>query len=319
MRNLSDFFNVLKKIMKVSQRNRTAGVIIIGDELLKGHTKDENASFLLNKLWSNGINVQKVSFIQDKVKEIALEVKTFSEKYDIVITAGGIGPTHDDLTYEGVALALKEPLIFNKELQNMVSSYSSQKQSSGIDSENKTFLLPKSANLIIGVDPSTERPADYPLVCVKNIYIFPGVPSYLQKSFLINQPIFSSDIKFFLIKVYLSADEETIKDALDNIDKQYPSVSVGSYPVLHKAYDVKVTLESEEAEILQKAYKNLLEILPNNLVVSVKECLPNARNESTEIYKTIEPKYIQPTCKRTYLSVYYYFLIVPFLLLNICF
>ncbi|XP_065644418.1 FAD synthase isoform X2 [Hydra vulgaris] len=264
----------------VNIKNKSAGLIIIGDELLKGHTKDENASFLLDKLWKNGIKVEKVSFIKDRVQEIANEVRIFSDKYDFVITAGGVGPTHDDLTYEGIALAFGESLVFNKEFQYTSLYIESKKQNNDTTLDNKTFLLPQSANLIFAIDPLTERPSKYPLVRVKNIYIFPGVPSYLQKLFLDNQSIFSNHIKFFLIKVYISIDEEAIKIALDNVNKQYPSVSVGSYPTLNKPFKVKVTLESEEKENLERAFKSLVGLLPEKAIFSVKKCLPNSRQSS---------------------------------------
>ena len=99
----------------------TPGIIIIGDEIVKGHTKETNSLFLLKKLWSLGIKVGKVSVISDDVDEIADEVRIFSSLFSFVITTGGIGPTHDDVTMAGIAKALKQDLVVNEELLKLIS------------------------------------------------------------------------------------------------------------------------------------------------------------------------------------------------------
>ena len=79
----------------------SAGIIIIGDEILKGQTQDTNTHFLATNLKSRGIELKRVAVIPDDIDVIAKEVKTFSEKYEFVLTSGGVGPTHDDVTFEG--------------------------------------------------------------------------------------------------------------------------------------------------------------------------------------------------------------------------
>ena len=79
----------------------TAGIIIIGDEILKGQTSDTNIYFLTKRLKELGVNVRRVSVIPDDTDIIAHEVRTFSKEYRYVFTSGGVGPTHDDITFEG--------------------------------------------------------------------------------------------------------------------------------------------------------------------------------------------------------------------------
>ena len=79
----------------------TAGIIIIGDEILKGQTCDTNTHFLTRRLKSLGVNVRRVSVIPDELDTIAQEVQKFSKEYQYVFTSGGVGPTHDDITFEG--------------------------------------------------------------------------------------------------------------------------------------------------------------------------------------------------------------------------
>ena len=97
--------NVLMNLTEKPQYNAsvspTAGIIIIGDEILKGQTSDTNTLFLTKRLKELGVKVKKISVISDEVDVISEEVKAFSKAYRYVFTSGGIGPTHDDVTYEG--------------------------------------------------------------------------------------------------------------------------------------------------------------------------------------------------------------------------
>ena len=79
----------------------TAGIIIIGDEILKGQTSDTNTHFLTRRLKSLGVSVRRVSVIPDELDTIAEEVRKFAKEYRYVFTSGGVGPTHDDITFEG--------------------------------------------------------------------------------------------------------------------------------------------------------------------------------------------------------------------------
>ena len=151
----------------------TAGIIIIGDEILRGHTKDTNSYFLLKKLWSLGVKVGKVSVISDDVDEIAREVRTFSSRFSFVITTGGIGPTHDDVRMQGVAKAFEEDVVLNEELVRLIS---------GVSSHLKMARVPSSVKLSYGKD-SSGKPSNFPLISVHNVYIFPGVPQLLEKEF----------------------------------------------------------------------------------------------------------------------------------------
>lgn len=92
---------VIEKPQCNSNFSPTAGIIIIGDEILKGQTSDTNTYFLTKRLKQLGVKVRRVSVISDQIEIIADEVKAFSKSYRYVFTSGGIGPTHDDVTFEG--------------------------------------------------------------------------------------------------------------------------------------------------------------------------------------------------------------------------
>ena len=254
----------------------TAGIIIIGDEILKGHTKDTNSHFLLKKLWSLGVKVGKISVISDDVDEIAHEVQTFSSLFSFVITTGGIGPTHDDVTMAGVAKAFQQDLVVNEELLNLISGafdVNSQHKIELTSSHYKMARVPSDMKLCYGKDLSGKS-SKFPLISVHNVYIFPGVPQFLEQEFdvLENHLLISIEKRFFLRKIYLSAEETSIASILNEIDEKYKgSVHLGSYPdFCHRDFKVMLTLESDNASLLQEAWHCLLERLPKSIVVKTE-------------------------------------------------
>lgn len=252
----------------------TAGIIIIGDEILKGHTKDTNSHFLLKKLWSLGVKVGKVSVISDNVDEIAHEVKKFSSRFSVVITTGGIGPTHDDVTMHGIAKAFGEDLVLNEELVKLISGvYDLSKQQIN-SSHLKMARVPSSVKLSYGKD-SSGKPSKFPLISVHNVHIFPGVPQFLEKEFGVLENLLSisnSKKRFFLRKIYLSAEETAIASILDEVDEKFKGiVHLGSYPdFCNQEFKVKLTVESDNMSDLEEAWHYLLGRLPNDLIVKTE-------------------------------------------------
>lgn len=257
-----------------------AGIIIIGDEILKGHCKDTNASYLLSQLWSNGVIVRKVSFISDDLDEIAKEVREFSSKYSFVITTGGIGPTHDDMTFEAIANAFNDTIVLNTRIEKMIKEFCGDELS---PAALKMAMVPSKSFISLGTDPVTNTTEKYPLLSVNNVFIFPGIPEYLKKLFVVHKNVFCGNSQFLLIKVYLSYEEEKVADIVQNVSTQFPQVHVGSYPMLSDSYKVKITLESEEATILTNAYSSLVSELPQESIISVEKCSPNSREAVREL------------------------------------
>ncbi|CAM9196499.1 unnamed protein product, partial [Discosporangium mesarthrocarpum] len=95
---------------------RSAGLVVIGDEILKGKTADTNTFFATKKLWEKGIPVKRVAVVSDNLEDIAEEVRRQVQEYDVVITSGGIGPTHDDITIYAVAQALNQRIRRNQDM-----------------------------------------------------------------------------------------------------------------------------------------------------------------------------------------------------------
>nr|XP_054761805.1 FAD synthase-like [Lytechinus pictus] len=258
----------------------TAGIIIIGDEILKGHTMDTNSHFICSELYKLGVRVERVSVIHDDLSVIASEVASFSKRYTHVITSGGIGPTHDDVTFEGVAKAFDEEIVPHPELVKICKDYFGA--DSSMDSPQlKMALIPKSSTLTFGTNLKTGQKMLYPLVSVKNVYVFPGIPKLLEGAFLsLKEKLFQgSQVHFHLREIFISTHEIAIAPYLNQFNAKYKGrVHLGSYPKLsHSYYTVKLTLECEDEKTLEEAHSELLSFLPHEHIVNyIQDPISNA-------------------------------------------
>src|ERR1041385_359522 len=99
---------------------KTAGIILIGNEILSGKIEDANAAYLCRELRALGVDVARITVIPDDVGTIACEVAAFSQSFDVVFTSGGVGPTHDDVTIEGIARALGVNVVRHPDLVALI-------------------------------------------------------------------------------------------------------------------------------------------------------------------------------------------------------
>ncbi|XP_037018397.1 FAD synthase isoform X4 [Artibeus jamaicensis] len=260
-------------------RSVTAGIIIVGDEILKGHTQDTNTYFLCRTLRSLGVQVCRVSVVPDEVATIAAEVTSFSSRFTHVLTAGGIGPTHDDVTFEAVAQAFGDELKPHPELEAAIKAL-------GREGSEKLSLVPSSARLHYGTDPHTGRPFRFPLVSVRNVYLFPGIPELLQRVLEGLKGLFQNTaVRFHLRELYVAADEASIAPILAEAQAHFGHrLGLGSYPDWSSNYyQVKLTLDSQEEAPLEECVAYLTARLPQGSLVPYT---PNATEHASEaVYK----------------------------------
>ncbi|CAG5132824.1 unnamed protein product [Candidula unifasciata] len=267
----SQLLNAINYVPKVSDQS-TAGIIVIGDEILKGQTLDTNSNFICKKLFSLGVKVQKISVICDDVDIIAEEVTQFSQKFTHVITSGGIGPTHDDMTFEGVAKAFGLQTQHHPKLVELITDWF---HISDLNSaEMKMAKIPEGAKLSFGIDPKTKQESKYPLVSVRNVHMFPGVPSLLEKAFIMLGHLFQNpNVQFYTDDLYVNKDEASIAASIAHVAEKYKdTVAIGSYPdLINSYYKVKLTLESMNVKSLQEARKELYESMPAGTVIDYEK------------------------------------------------
>jgi len=229
--------------------SKTAGILVIGNEILSGKTADENSGVLVRELRELGVDVRKISVISDEVDNIASEVRAFSRAFDYVFTTGGVGPTHDDLTMEGIALAFDQKILRNPELEAALRGYY---PADLVEPNLRMADVPAGVRLI------TAPGLWFPVVVVENVFIFPGVPAIFQRKFRRIREMFR-DKPYHLRLVYLRADEGQIAEILRSVLARFPDLMLGSYPYFdERSYTVKLTLESKDPVYLDAAHEMLL-------------------------------------------------------------
>ncbi|MEE8166364.1 MAG: molybdopterin-binding protein [Myxococcota bacterium] len=239
----------------------TAGILVIGNEILSGKVVDTNSPYLCERLRGLGVDVERIVTIPDAIEIIASEVKAMSESYDYVFTSGGIGPTHDDLTIEGVAAAFGRSVEIDKTLEEKIRLAIGDDLNQG---QLKMAKVPAGATLIDSGDKW------FPLVVVDNVYIFPGIPEALRRKFESACDRFSG-VPYVLKRVYVKHTESDIVETLNALLEAFPDLVLGSYPKLREAsYQVLVTLESRDQDFVQRALDRLLADLTESAIYKVE-------------------------------------------------
>jgi molybdenum cofactor synthesis domain-containing protein len=244
---------------------KTAGIIIIGNEVLSGKTQDINSTFLCRELRSLGVDVRRITVIPDEIDLIGQTAAAFSADWDYVFTTGGVGPTHDDVTIEGVAKGFGVKAVVHPDLEKRLRDrYGSELNTARL----RMALAPRDSELL------GQGSVFSPVIRYRNIYILPGVPRILQERFTAIRELFRGE-PFFLKNIYVSEGEGTIAKTLNDLLEKFPDVLLGSYPALDNPdFKVKVTVESKDRDYLTRAAEWLLEKLPTGRIVRVESIDP---------------------------------------------
>jgi len=236
----------------------TAGLIVIGDEVLTGKIQDSNSHWLAAELYALGVALERVLVIPDRVQVIAQAVAECSRDYAVVFTSGGVGPTHDDVTYAGVAAAFGLALERNETLvERMRSHYRGPLNEERL----KMAEVPPPDELCFSDGMMT------PVVRVRNVYILPGVPE------LFRQLLGAMRERFRLRPVYMGQlftrqAEGDIAAVLNAVVEEHTGARVGSYPRLDRApYRVKIIVESADLTAAEAAFEAIVRGLDAAAVV----------------------------------------------------
>jgi FAD synthetase len=226
---------------------RTVGIIIIGDEILKGLTPDVNTHAAAAALNANNVPLSRVAIVSDDQDKIVAEIREMKDQVDVIITSGGVGPTHDDVTIKSVALALGCEMKFNDEMAELLRS----KMNNG-DSKDRQELTQAQVKMATLPECSKLKylsniEGDWPVLQCKNIFILPGVPQFFEKKVNHVAAYLSTELeRTVAFKVVLSIDENNIVPILNTVVQNHPHVSFGSYPFVdHPDCKTVVTLEGK--------------------------------------------------------------------------
>jgi len=242
----------------------TAGIIIIGNEVLSGRTKDINTSTLAKWLNSLGIEVKEVRVIPDIETTIISTVNNLRKKFDYIFTTGGIGPTHDDITSESISKAFKIEYGFHKEAYSILEKY--YKPGEFTEGRQKMSKMPTSAKLIL--NPTSGAPGFY----VKNVFCLPGVPSILQSMIGGLNNILVGGDPIENITISLRTVESEIAKSITEIQNKNKDVEIGSYPFFRAGkLGVSIVLRSSNKNKLNQCNSEILEFIKSKSIEIVEE------------------------------------------------
>lgn len=244
-----------------AERTTTAAIVVIGNEILSGKITDSNSAFLAKTLRRAGVALERIIVIPDSVDVIAETVATAAGSFDLVFTSGGIGPTHDDLTIQGIAKAFDLGVVEDRTLRAAIERVAGATPSAAM---LKMAEIPSGAELVGGEGDF------FPTVRVRNVYVLPGVPEIFERKVSDLGDRFRT-APFHLRQVFVSVYETAIAEHLDATLAAFPALLLGSYPKLsHPEYRVRLTLESKDESYLERALADLLARLPAEYVVRVE-------------------------------------------------
>lgn len=226
----------------------TAAIVAIGDELLSGRTRDKNIHTLAEWLTERGIVLKEARIVADDLSAIADAVNEMRSVHSYVFTSGGIGPTHDDITYEAIAQAFGVAVEEHADAIGRMEKWYSANGEEMTPARRRMAMLPQGARLI-------ENPVSgAPGVCLENVFVMAGVPS------IFNAMLAAVDVDIKRgARVWSRAvtarglPESKIADALAQIQSALKGVAIGSYPIDKGEKGVTVIARSENLELAENA------------------------------------------------------------------
>lgn len=230
----------------------TAAMIVIGDEILSGRTRDSNMHFAAGKLTEKGIRLTEARVIADDRAGIIATVRDLSERCDHVLTSGGIGPTHDDITAEAVAEAMGAPIGVRDDARAILAAFYAGKDQPLTDARLRMARIPDGADLID--NPISAAPG----FSLGNVHVMAGVPTIFQTMLEGLLPRLAGGAPLLSRSVDLARGEGDIADGLGQVAARYAALSIGSYP-WHRdgAHGTQIVLRGEDAKALNAAVKEI--------------------------------------------------------------
>jgi len=233
----------------------TAAMMVIGDEILSGRTKDKNIGYIAEYLTNIGIDLREVRVVPDVEEEIVDALNTLRRKYTYVFTTGGIGPTHDDITADCVAKAFGVALPYHPEAVAIL-----QKRFGGTDlneARMRMTRIPEGGDLILN------KVSGAPGFRIGNVHVMAGIPSVMQGMMDEIAPTLKTSARMLSETIRADAREGDVGGPLGEIAKAHPETSIGSYPFFDQDQrpNTNIVVRSRDAGKLAAAAKAVEDML----------------------------------------------------------
>jgi molybdenum cofactor synthesis domain-containing protein len=240
-----------QEIAMQSTADVTAGLLVIGDEILSGRTKDVNIATTAEFCADLGIELREVRVVADVEDDIIAAVCALSERYTYVFTTGGIGPTHDDITADAVAKAFGVALPINPEARAMLESRWKSTGTEVTEARLRMARIPEGASLIVNSVSAA------PGFRIGNVHVMAGVPVIMKAMLEAIAPTLKGGRKVSSVTIKCAVGEGAIGGPLGRLQQEYPDVKMGSYPQFGHGYVMTelVLRAADDARLAEAAAK----------------------------------------------------------------
>lgn len=238
---------------------RTAAVLIIGNELLTGKTRDTNTELLARELFGLGIELRRVILCPDELATISDELQNLRRRFDLVFTSGGVGPTHDDVTVAAVARAFGHELVRSPEIEVLLRQFFGDRYN---EKCARMAEVPSGSELVSSPN------ARWPILKVGNVFVLPGLPEIFRRKMTIVREHLAGDPPFISRCVRTRLDETELAELLNQLHRDHPEVAIGSYPRSGEAYRVAITIDGRDTSRVDQAVQALLAAIPSHQLIA---------------------------------------------------
>jgi len=235
----------------------TAALLVIGDEILSGRTKDKNIGYIAEYLTALGIDLMEVRIVGDEESAIVAALNALRTRYTYVFTTGGIGPTHDDITADCVAKAFGVPIDVDPRARAIMQERLAATGAEMNEARLRMTRIPKGADLVLN------KVSGAPGIWIENVIVIAGVPSIMQAMLDEAASKLKTGVRMLTETIRADAREGDIGTELGEIANANPGVAIGSYPFFDPTLgpNTNVVLRGRDAEKLALAKRAVEQML----------------------------------------------------------
>lgn len=247
----------------------TAGLLVIGDEILSGRTKDKNIGYIADYLTAIGIDLKEVRVVSDDELAIVSALNALRAAYDYVFTTGGIGPTHDDITAECVAKAFGVPIDYHPDAVAILKERMAKMGGELNEARMRMARIPDGAALV------ANKVSGAPGFWIDNVIVMAGVPAIMQAMLDEVAPKLKTGKKMLSVSVRADAKEGDVGTELGAIAKAHPDTIIGSYPFFDEKIGPNTNIvvrarDPEKLKQVQAAVEEMLAAVRKQLNVAAR-------------------------------------------------
>jgi molybdenum cofactor synthesis domain-containing protein len=241
----------------VNAPKEVAALMVIGDKILSGRTKDKNIGYIAEYLTALGIDLREVRVVGDEETAIVDALNALRHRYTYVFTTGGIGPAHDDITSDCVAKAFGVPIDVDPRALAILHEWLKATGAQMSEARMRMTRIPKGADLVLN------EVSGAPGFWIGNVIVLAGVPSIMQAMLDQVGPKLKTGLRMFSETVRANARESDLSTQLGDIAKANPGVAIGSHPFFDPQHgpNTNVVLRASDAQKLQRAKRAVEDLL----------------------------------------------------------